>query len=63
MLLGSPDCYVNHSCDPNAYVLYEGESSFLVARRDIAAGDEVTCDYNINVTGGDAWECQCGCNS
>jgi hypothetical protein len=20
MLIGPPDCYVNHSCDPNAYV-------------------------------------------
>jgi len=60
VLLGSPDRYVNHSCDPNAYVLYEGEHSFLVARREIAAGEEITCDYNINITGGTAWPCHCG---
>jgi len=60
VLLGSPDRHVNHSCDPNAYVLYEGEGSFLVARRDIAAGVEITCDYNINITGGTQWPCRCG---
>jgi len=60
VLLGSPDRHVNHSCDPNAYVLYEGERSFLVARRDIAAGEEITCDYNINITGGTTWPCHCG---
>jgi SET domain-containing protein len=47
-------------CDPNAYVLYEGDRSFLVARRDIAVGEEITCDYNINITGGTAWPCHCG---
>ena len=28
--------------------------------RDIAAGEEITCDYNINITGGTAWPCHCG---
>ena len=60
VLLGSPDRHVNHSCDPNAYVLYEGDRSFLVARRDIAASEEITCDYNINITRGTAWSCHCG---
>jgi hemerythrin-like domain-containing protein len=60
VLLGSPDRYVNHSCDPSAYELYEGDAAFLVARRDIAMGGEITCDYNINITGGTAWPCHCG---
>jgi len=60
VLLGSPDRHVNHSCDPNAYVLYEGDRSFLVARRDIAVDEEITVDYNINITGGTAWPCHCG---
>ena len=60
VLLGPPDRHVNHSCDPNAYVLYEGHRSVLVARRDIAAGEEITSDYNINITGGTAWSCHCG---
>jgi len=59
VLLGAPDRYINHSCNPNAYVLYEGEHSFLVARRDITAGQEITCDYNINITNGTEWPCHC----
>ncbi len=60
VLLGAPDRYINHSCDPNAYVCYEGEQPFLMAKRDIAEGQEVTCDYNINITAGTAWPCHCG---
>ena len=60
LLIGPPDCYLNHRCDPNAYLFYELESSFIVARRDIAVGDEITCDYSINLTGGDTWPCHCG---
>ena len=60
VLLGSPDRHVNPSCDPNAYVLYESDHSFLVTRCNIAAGQEITCDYNINITGGTAWPCHCG---
>jgi SET domain-containing protein len=60
VLLGFPDRHVNHSCDPNSYVLYDGERCFFVARRDIAAGDEITCDYNVNLSGGTAWPCRCG---
>jgi uncharacterized protein len=60
VLLGFPDRHINHSCDPNAYVLYEGHGCALVARREIAAGDEITCDYNLNITGGTAWPCRCG---
>ena len=60
VLLGFPDRHVNHSCDPNAFVAYDEEVSFLVARRDIPRGAEITCDYNINIAGGTAWPCRCG---
>ncbi|MEJ2217144.1 MAG: SET domain-containing protein-lysine N-methyltransferase [Gemmatimonadota bacterium] len=60
VLIGPPDCYLNHSCDPNAWVRYDAGRATLVARRDIPAGEEITCDYNINITGGDAWPCHCG---
>ena len=36
------DRYMNHSCDPNTWW---SDDQTLVARRDIARGDEVTCDY------------------
>jgi SET domain-containing protein len=60
VLLGFPDRHVNHSCDPNAYQLFDGSSSFLVARRLIAPGEEITVDYNINITAGTSWPCHCG---
>ena len=60
VLLGYPDRHTNHSCDPSAWVLYEGQETWLVARRDLAPGDEITCDYNINIVGGSSWPCQCG---
>jgi len=60
VLLGFPDRHTNHSCDPSAWVLYEGEGAWLVARRDLAPGDEIACDYSINVTSGSSWPCRCG---
>jgi hypothetical protein len=60
VLLGFPDRHVNHCCDPNAYALYDADHCYLLARRDIRAGEEITCDYNINITGGTAWTCYCG---
>ena len=60
ILLGFPDRHINHCCDPNAYVVYEGSMSYFVARRDIGRGEEITCDYNINITAGTAWPCTCG---
>ena len=60
VLLGFPDRHVNHCCDPNAYQLFQGETSYLVARRFISAGEEITIDYNINITGGTSWPCNCG---
>ena len=63
VLVGFPDRCTNHSCDPNAWVLYEGEGGaepWLVARRPIAAGDEITLDYSVNLVGGASWPCRCG---
>jgi hypothetical protein len=60
VLLGVPDRHVNHSCDPNAHEQFEADGSYIVARRDIEAGDEITVDYNINIADGTAWPCHCG---
>ena len=57
---GFPDRYVNHSCDPNAYEWHEGSDIYSGARRDIAPGEEITFDYNINLTGGTPIPCNCG---
>jgi hypothetical protein len=51
--------YGNHSCDPN---LWHVGPVTLAARRDVAAGEEVTVDYGTQatVTG---WSMPCACGS
>ena len=58
---GTPEsnAYLNHSCAPNAYVDWSGV--YLRALRNIAAGEEITCNYLTT-----DWElherfvCRCG---
>jgi hypothetical protein len=62
------DTFMNHSCDANAHFpplrRTRTESHYrAVAIRDIAAGDEVTCDYALFDSSGDGPEievCACG---
>jgi hypothetical protein len=55
-----PADFTNHSCDPNLWLT---DAVTLVARRNIAAGEELTGDYATweadegYVT---AWACDCG---
>ena len=60
VLWGFPDRHVNHCCDPNAYELHDGDAVYVVARRPIATGEEITFDYNVNTAGGSTWPCNCG---
>jgi len=59
-LVGSPDRYFNHACDPNAYLRFAPTRTEVIARRKIEEGDELTIDYLINNAGGDSWPCRCG---
>lgn len=56
----SPDDFMNHSCDPDVWMQDEVT---LVARRGIAAGEELTMDYAM-VESDESWvapwECHCG---
>ncbi len=55
-----PVDYMNHSCDPNCGV--KGQI-IVVARRDIAPGEELTFDYSTTDTVGLDMECSCGAPS
>ena len=59
-VVGPPDRYFNHSCDPNAYKRFRGATIEIVARRDISASSEIVHDYVINTHGGSTWTCRCG---
>ena len=54
-----PVRYGNHGCAPNLWV--EGALA-VVARRDIAAGEELTVDYATQ-TGTEAWRMPCRCGA
>jgi hypothetical protein len=55
-----PERYINHSCDPNTYVKTVKGKRLVIARREIAAGEEITYDYSINSSGNTIWLCGCG---
>ncbi|OJD14294.1 hypothetical protein AJ78_05343 [Emergomyces pasteurianus Ep9510] len=40
--------YINHSCEPNAYVGFDGQVMYLKALHDIAADDEISISYIDN---------------
>lgn len=48
VLSGDNDRFTNHSSDPNTLVvLPNGPQASVIAARDIAAGEEITCDYAV----------------
>lgn len=59
---GNGTHYINHSCEPNAYMktLY-GHILFL-ALRDIQPGEEITIDYEDTLHS-DKKRCYCGANN
>jgi SET domain-containing protein len=66
---GGLDDFLNHSCDPNCRLDYQPDGRvFLVALRDIAAGEELSFDYATTTTadGVDAfpdWRLKCTCGT
>jgi SET domain-containing protein len=43
---GNETAYINHSCDPNAFIrVVPGQKVAVFARRDIQPGEELTIDY------------------
>lgn len=53
--------FVNHSCDPNCESDQIKNRIWIIAVRDIAAGEELTYDYNIyDAEPGEDASCRCG---
>ncbi|MDD2807273.1 MAG: SET domain-containing protein [Patescibacteria group bacterium] len=54
----SPENFINHSCDANAYIDFKSLS--LVARRPITSGEEITYNYcTSDYDEEDIFECHC----
>lgn len=60
VLMRTPERHINHHCDPNTFVRTIAGDRYVVALRDIRAGDEVTYDYCLNGDGNTEWSCHCG---
>jgi len=56
---GNDSKFINHSCNPNAEIEYDNDRIWIVAAKDIAAGEELTYDYAFDVDEPPA-KCVCG---
>ena len=52
--------FINHSCDPNCETYETKGRVWIKAIRDIAAGEELTYDYNLYDGDEDEALCNCG---
>ena len=52
--------YINHSCDPNCEALVTKRTIWIVALRDIQAGEELTYNYGYELTETPLHPCTCG---
>jgi uncharacterized protein len=55
---GNGTQYVNHSCQPNSYVIVTDKRIFIYALREIAPGEEITTDYLYELYA-DQTTCRC----
>ena len=56
---GNGTHYINHSCEPNAYMKTLSGHVLFFALRDIKAGEEITIDYEETLLP-DSRRCHCG---
>jgi uncharacterized protein len=52
--------FINHSCDPNCESEDIGGRIFVTAVRNIAAGEELTYEYNLHDSDDSDEDCYCG---
>jgi uncharacterized protein len=55
--------FINHSCDPNCETDEINGHIWIMAIRDIAAGEELTYEYNLYDGEGDEADCNCGAST
>jgi len=55
--------HINHSCEPNAEALQEGNEIWIVAKKNIMKGEEITYDYGFPFATWRDHPCLCGTSS
>ena len=56
----NPARFINHSCDPNCEAQLEEERIWIIAVRDIRAGEELTFNYGYDLEDYEDHPCRCG---
>lgn len=51
--------WINHSCEANTILKIKGKSPVLITKKDIKAGEEITCNYNLTEINGSRVKCFC----
>ena len=52
--------YLNHSCEPNAEAEIFGDQIWIMAIRDVRAGEEITFNYSYDLENYEDHPCRCG---
>jgi SET domain-containing protein len=52
--------YVNHSCEPNCVIQHTSRTIWVVARRDIQEGEELSYNYGYEPDAYETHPCTCG---
>ncbi len=59
---GNGTNYINHSCEPNSFMMITHGHILFIALRDIHPGEEITIDY-VQTYHSDEKRCRCGAPS
>lgn len=56
----NPARFINHSCSPNCEAQWDEEHIWIIALRDISAGEELTFNYGYDLVDFEEHPCRCG---
>ncbi|HEY5915318.1 MAG TPA: SET domain-containing protein-lysine N-methyltransferase [Verrucomicrobiae bacterium] len=56
----NPARFINHSCAPNCEAVLDQGRIWIVGRRDIPAGQEITFNYGFDLEDYRSYPCRCG---
>jgi SET domain-containing protein len=55
--------FLNHSCEPNSYIVKKHNKLFLISLLPISKNHEVLMDYSIITGSDDVWQMDCNCGA
>jgi hypothetical protein len=56
----NPARFINHSCTPNCEAEVDGHEVWIIALRDLRAGEELTFNYGYDLENYREYPCRCG---